>query len=119
MATLGGVTVPEPKADPSGNAQGGRDAAAVMEMADGSLRQHYRGSRRTFKITWAGISTANKDILYTRYKVRTVQAWQAADMSASVNVLVTPNSWSAGSRTVAAGYVWDVSFSVEEQAAST
>jgi hypothetical protein len=119
MATLGGVTVPEPKADPTGNAIGARDAATVMEMADGSIRQHYRGSRQTFKIVWAGISTADKNTLYLRYKDRAVQAWQAADMAGSVNVLVTPGSWAAGSRTMASGYVWDVSFSVEEQAAST
>jgi hypothetical protein len=117
MATLG-VTVPEPAADPSGNAITGRDSAAMLEMADGSLRQHFRGTRRQYKVQWKGVTSAERDTLWTRYKVRTAQAWSTAE-SVSATVLVVPGTWTEASIRTSSGYVWNVGMTLEESAAST
>ncbi len=118
MATLGGVTVPEPAAGTSGHAIIGRDLAIVLEMADGSLKQHFRGTRRQYRVKWAGITAAQRNTLYTRYKVRSNQAWVTADGIAAT-VQVVPGSWTEASNTVTGGYVWDVGMTLEDDLAAT
>jgi hypothetical protein len=116
--TLGGVTLPDPVAGPEGCRRTAIDVGGKDTMADGSIRIDDIGTRLRFDLAWRGLSSGQRDTLWTRYGVRTVQTFSPPEDATSYNVLIIGNTWKEGSQRTASGFIYEVEFAVEEQAAS-
>ena len=116
--TIGGTSVPNPYVD-AGVAVKGQDVGRQFAVADGSLRTHYVGSRRQFPLSWRGITAAERNTLWTKYKTRTVQVLKLPDAATTYNTVVIAGTWDESLVTIASGaWRYDVKLTLEEQEAS-
>ncbi|HFD38533.1 MAG TPA: hypothetical protein ENJ31_01600 [Anaerolineae bacterium] len=114
--TLGGVTLPDPFYNGEGHAIRGEDSARRFVMADGSLRQHYVGTRRKFTLRWRGLTDSQRTIIWNRYLDRSVQVYSPPESGTTYNVLVAPGSWQESSYILRDGSTrYDVSLALDEQ----
>ena len=94
MATiLGGVTLADPAFGREGYEYELVDVGTFHETADGGVTYHYTTSRGRHKVTWVGITAAQKNAIRARYLVKTQQQFSAPDNSGAVTVIVAPNTW--------------------------
>ena len=117
--TLGGATLADPMAGEEGHRVTAVDVGGEMTMADGSLRVHHVGTRKRFDLRWRGITSAQRDAIYTKYLVKAAQVYSPPESAASYTVVVVRDSWGESSIKEAGGtFYFNCGLVLEEQAAS-
>lgn len=91
--TLGGVTLEDPNYAPEGYVRAAQDVGVLHEMADGSSVYDSITTKYRFRLSWNGVTEAQRNAILTRYLVKTSQAFSPPDTTAEYTVFVVPNSW--------------------------
>ena len=92
--TLGGVTLSEPNYEQEGYVRAAQDVGVMHEMADGSTVYDSVTSKLRFRLSWNGITEAERDAILLRYLVKTSQVFSPPDTDiVSYTVFVVPNSF--------------------------
>ena len=113
--TLGGTTLPNPYYGTEGFPCQAEEVGTQFVMADGAIRTHTVGVRRRWHLSWRGVSSAERDTLYTKYKVRAAQTLKLPDSATTYSVTVVPGTWKQESETYLGGqFTYHVSFELRE-----
>ena len=91
--TLGGTTLAEPAYENDGYEIEAVDVGAVQNLASGAVGYDYVATRRRFTLRWRNTSESDRNNAWTRYQVKTSQAFSPPDSASSITVIVVPNSW--------------------------
>jgi len=104
--TLGGTTLASPAYAQEGYTQAGIDVGVMHDLADGSSVYDSVTSKLRFRLVWNGITEAERNTIYTKYLVKTSQAFSPPDSSGTFTVFVVPNTWSCSYLNDSAGTVY-------------
>ena len=91
--TLGGMTLAQPDYEREGYTRTAVDVGTMHEMADGSVVYDSITTRYRFRLSWNGITEAQRDAILARHIIKTSQAFSPPDSASSYTVFVVPNSW--------------------------
>ena len=91
--TLGGITLASPSYEREGYTRQAMDVGVMHEMADGSAVYDSITTKYRFRLSWVGITEAERNAIQTRYEVKTSQAFSPPDTASSYTVFVVPNSF--------------------------
>ena len=90
--TLGTLPLPDPMWDHEGFELELQDIGVLHDLANGSKVYDYVGTRYACSLKWHGLTSAQKNTIYSKYLVKVAQAFVGPD-GTNFWAVVVPNSW--------------------------
>ena len=87
------VTLASPSFEREGYTRHGEDIGIMHEMADGSIVYDSVTTRYRFRLSWVGITEAERDAIQTRSEDKAAQVFSPPDTASTYTVFVVPNSF--------------------------